>query len=269
MSLKDLLYQDNSVIDDFAFIWDKSNWINDKSFGGFLNSSYDIGKISAEDIKSGLTTKNLINKVLKFYNLNYQKHIALLEEDIQFKNFNFPLSDHLATQIVTTGGATSLTLTQTPNSNYPCILLHKFNNNFGIWIEKVTGEEHYLMTFERNNAAITNITPSLSFTTSETIVFPKTSDTQNLEIYLNSWPIIPGSVSFTGGYNVADFEIDYLFGIIRSTTNFSTTTSDTETITYTTGVGALYIPDFIKEITFTHPDSIDNLQSNFLTIIDK
>lgn len=268
MGLKDLLYQDNLLIEDYAFIWDKTSWINDKSFGGLLTSNYDFGYLNS-DIKSGISSNNLIKIIIKYYIDSYIKQISLSQEYIQTKSLFLFLSDHLSSNIVNAANDTSLTLTNNPSPKFPCILIHKYYDYFNIWKERVNTSDYYLYTFERNNASITNINPSLSFTVTESITFPIETNTNNLEIYLSCWPIIPGSVSFTGGYTINQFELDYTFGIIRSSSLFDGVANNTINITYTTGPSALYIPSFIKDMSFIHPNNIDTLNNNSLIITNR
>ena len=256
-SLLSQLYSANLVIDDSAFTWGRSFWQSDKSYSQFLNSQYDAAKLPNSYFVTGTKKRLPANDIVEYYNGYYQTFFSLTKEYADFKHLAMPLSDYLVHDIVTTQGATSLTLSTAPSVKFPFLLIHKFFEHYTIFHQRYTSSAHQAFTFARSGTALSNINPGLGYTVTESITFPKVSDVDTLEIQLSCFPIVPGTLDIAG-YTESEFEIDYFYGIIRSAQHFPTTTA-TVNVTYETGVGAIYVPEYVDELILTHPISTDNL----------
>lgn len=261
-SLKTILNNANLAIGDSAFTWGKSFWQSDKSYSQYLESTYDSPTLDSGLILPGTRLSTPASEISEYYGGIYKSFLVLRDEYADFEKWSLPLSDRLIFNIVEAGGNGSLTLTTSPSIQFPFILIHKYFDYYTIYREKYSGSSRSAFTFERNTTTISNINPSLTYSVTETITSPQITDFENLQIQLSCWPVIPGTLEINSSPVDSNYQIDYFFGIIRSGVNFDPETNDSLTITYDTGVGAIYLPSYVDELLFTHPISLDDSAIN-------
>lgn len=264
-ALTDLIRDKVIVKDPSAFIWGKSRWTSKDSISQFLNSYYDAAPILKEDTISGITAK-LPSKQITKYDSESKSFFTCYEEKLKLHYIDLLLSDFSVVNIVSNSTTSSLTLSKIPSLKYPFLLINKYFNKLSLYTERITGSSNKLFTYLRSGTSITEINPVTSFTITESFNTPTVNDSGVLEIQLSSWPIIPGTITPSLGV-LADYDIDYFFGIIRSTTHFTRSTSSPVNFTYTSGIGSIYIPNYIETSYLTHPKSLDQLSVNEKLII--
>jgi len=261
-SLRTMLNNANLIIGSGAFTWGKSFWQSDKSYSQYLSSTYDSVELDNGLITPGTKVSSPSTEISEYYNGIYSSFLKLDDEYAHFKKWSLPLSDHLVFNITEDGGDSSITLTTSPSTVFPLILMHKYFDYYTIYHEKYSGSSRSAFTFDRNTTTISNINPSLTYSVTETITSPQITNFENLEIQLSCYPVVPGSITINSNPIDSNYQVDYFFGIIRSGVNFDPEVDDSLEIAYETGVGTIYLPSYIDKLVFTHPISLDDVSVN-------
>lgn len=253
--------------DPSAFLWDKHRWSGANNLSVLLTAYYD--SLQRDDnIVPGISLKNPMSTVTKYDGTDYPKYLVLKDETIQTSLYNYFLTDYSCQYITATD---TITFDHYPNAKYPLLVFYKYFNHFNFYTLKtadvslvypvgdtVSGSDKTLFTYHLGATTISAINPVNYIEVTETFDYPVGSDTDHNEIQLSCYPVVPGQLTI-GTDNINDFQVDYFFGIIRSTTLFVEGAATGVTITYKVGVGALYVPSLTNIAALTSEYSLTDL----------